>query len=126
MAEPGTVGMLSGKLLEEICNQLTWRIRILIVRNRDDQYTLGDLWPPVRERLEKTSAGDIVRRIATQRSLRNVTSHASPVSLNLSSVEAFNFADSILDLYKHVHCAHCRSRVRGFANPSCSCKATKL
>lgn len=125
-AEPTSVGILSGKLLEEICNQLTWRMSIPIARNRDDRYTLGDLWPPVRQRLAGTNADSIVRAIATQRGIRNVSSHAEAISVNLSSAEASSFAKAVLELYGHVHCIKCRSWIKGSVSPSCSCGAVEL
>jgi hypothetical protein len=122
-AEPGTVGLLTGKLLEEICNQLTWRIQLPVIRNRDDRYTLGDLWPPVYLRLQDSPADSAIRRVGAQRGLRNLTAHASPISLNLSSAEASSFANAVLELYGHVRCAQCRSWIKGSNHPSCTCGA---
>ena len=125
-AEPISIGLLAGKLLEEICNQLTWRIGIPIVRNRDDRYTLGNLWPVVHQRLLGTRADRSIRSLATQRGLRNVSAHAEAISLTLSSAEATDFAKSVLELYAHVRCSNCRGWIKGATAPSCTCQLLSL
>jgi hypothetical protein len=124
--EPRTIGALSGQLLESICDQLTRKLRIPIPRRDGDRYTLGDLWPAVRTRLDGTAAEPVVQRVASFRALRNLTVHADRASMNLSADDARRFAESVLNLFDALHCASCGSWVRGERTPRCTCGAVAI
>jgi AAA domain len=125
-SEPRTVGAIAGQLLEVICDQLTRRIHLLVARTNDDRYTLGDLWPVVRDWLKGTEADTAVRSIAGHRYLRNLVIHADMASLGLSLRDARSFGEAVLSLYSLVRCAKCGSWIRGQRSPKCSCEALKL
>lgn len=120
IAEPRTVAVLAGQLLESICNQLSWRLSLKITRREGDRYTLGDLWPPVQQRLAGTTADQAIRRVASFSKLRNLTSHATTESLSLSSSDASGYAHAVLALLESVRCTNCRSWLRSKSG-QCTC-----
>ena len=125
--EPRTVGTLAGQLLEFTSDQLTKRMRLSVPRATNDRYELGDLWPVVRDRLSETSLDAPVRTIASHRHLRNITTHADPLSWGLSLRDATEFADAVLALYAGVKCSNCGGWVkRQGSNWRCSCGSTTL
>jgi len=89
-AEPRTVGVLAGQLLEVICSQLSWRLSLQVTRREDDRYTLGDLWPAVQQRLTGTTAGPTVKQVSTFMKFRNLTAHATADSLGITSSDALS------------------------------------
>lgn len=125
--EPRTIGVLAGQLLEVISDQVTKRMHLSVTRTANDQYTLGDLWPAVRERLSGTRVGEYIRRIASHRHLRNLTSHADSLSWGLSSRDATDFAAAVLALYAGVKCSKCGGWLRQRdSNWQCSCGSIRL
>ena len=125
-AEPRTIAALAGQMLEVVCDQITRKLRVPVPRRDGDRYTLGDLWPPVAQRLASTTAAPVVTRIAADKGLRNLTAHADPLSLGLSSTDAVRFGRAVLDLFAALHCPQCGSWIRGDARASCSCGHLKL
>ncbi|TDC08844.1 hypothetical protein E1267_09070 [Nonomuraea longispora] len=125
--EPRVVGAIAGQLLESICDQLSWRLQLKIARKKGDRYTLGDLWPAVKERLENSRVNALAQKISTHRGMRNLTVHADPLSMGLSTADAQSFAQAIIDLYGHVRCGSCSGWiVGGSRSASCSCGTTTI
>jgi hypothetical protein len=126
-AEPRTIGALAGQLLEAVCDQLTKRLRLKIARKQSNDYTLGDLWPAVREWLSGSIAENIAKDIAMHKYMRNITVHADSASQGISLRDARNFANSVLSLYSLVRCNKCASWIRGSqSHPACPCGALKF
>jgi hypothetical protein len=98
----------SGRLLEVICNVLSWTLSISIVRKKDDLYTLGDLWPGIVKVLRKTNIKDSCTAVDTWIGLRNmVGAHYNEWAHSLSLDEATYFGQAVLNLLESVRCAEC-------------------
>jgi AAA domain len=121
--EPRTIGALAGQLLEVICDQLTRRLHLKVARTSNDEYTLGVLWPAVREWLSFTTRADIAQQITTHRYLRNLTVHADISSFGLSLRDARAAANAVLALYRLVRCDICGSWIKGQKQLTCTCGA---
>lgn len=124
--QPRSIGALAGQLLETICDRVTRKLRLQVHRNDDDRYTLGDLWPPLQQRLVDTPAQGEVRKIAAHKVIRNLTVHPDPQSWNLSLADAQAFASAVLTLYRRLRCPTCNSWVSGGKHPRCSCGLVEL
>lgn len=64
--------MDAGRLLENVCDTLSWTLGVSLTRRRDDRYTIGDLWPPVRKALRKTPVRPTTDEIDRYLHLRNL------------------------------------------------------
>ena len=99
---------VAGLVLEEACQELSWRILISVLRRRGDRYSLGDLWPGIRKILSKTSAASAAGRVDQWWHLRNlVGAHYNEWSVNLSLHEAKPFGESGGDLVEATRCPDC-------------------
>ena len=124
--QPRTIGALAGQLLEMICDRATVKLRLPVRRNDGDRYTMGDLWPPLQQRLAGTAAQGEVRAIATHKAIRNLTVHSDPLSWNLSLADAQAFAKATLSLYSRLRCTACRSWAGEGKQARCSCGSLTL
>lgn len=121
VGEPRSVAAAAGQLLELACDRLTLSMRLEVPRQ--EKYTLGELWPVVRKRLEGTTAESAAQRVAAHNFLRNLTVHPDPRSWGLTRADARAFAKAVLDLVDHVRCTSCGWLPR---MGSCRCGAVTL
>ena len=63
-----------GLLLEEICQELSWRVQASVTRREGDRYTLGDLWPGVVRAFRATSLKALLSEIDMGGSHHNIQS----------------------------------------------------
>jgi len=104
-------------LLEKICFELSWRLEIAVVKKKDDQYTLGDLWPGIYEELKKTNLNDISTEIDKMLNLRE---------------KSIEFARVILRLSDNTYCKDCGHWIRNIKydnkciGKSCRCGTLNL
>lgn len=97
-AAPDVICALSGRLLEELSDQLSVEHRTSVKRNKRDLYTLEDTWSQVSKELKPTLP-DIVAAVNRWRPLRNlVGAHYNEWAQSLTLGEARAFAHSVLDL----------------------------
>jgi hypothetical protein len=128
-AEPSTICAEAGRLLELICDRLSWTLPVTLTRRRDDLYTLGDLWQPVSSALISTTAREQTEEAQRWRSLRNqVGAHFNEWADSLSVSDARRFASSVISLLGCVYCmAGCETWIRRVGSGwSCKCGATRL
>lgn len=122
--DPATICGVAGRALEELCDNLSWRLRVSVQRQHQDKYTLGDLWPGVRKALRRTSADDAAERVGGTAYLRNVAgAHFNEWAQSLSLTEATAFGSAVIDLVEATFCRSCGSWVslgKG-ANAACQC-----
>lgn len=127
--DPSAICALAGRLLEQICDILSWSIPVRVQRRRDDRYTLEDLWPGVASALQKTSAADCIRRVEGLRHLRNlVGAHHNEWAQTVTLSEAERFAAAVLELLDYVWCSKCKAWVQYVDRKTvrCPCATTEL
>ncbi len=127
--DPAAICALAGRLLEQICDVLSWTIPVRVQRRRDDRYTLEDLWPGVKSALRNSSVAPSIQQTEGLRHLRNlVGAHHNEWAQTVTLSEANRFAAAVLDLFGHTWCSVCTGWIQ-FAGQGvlrCSCGATEL
>jgi ABC-type branched-subunit amino acid transport system ATPase component len=127
--DPATICGVAGRALEELCDNLSWRLRVSVQRQPQDKYTLGDLWPGVRKALRRTSADDAAERVGGTVYLRNVAgAHFNEWAQSLSLTEATAFGSAVIKLLEATFCRSCGSWVslgKG-TNAACVCGTLKV
>jgi hypothetical protein len=118
----------AGVTLEEVCQQLSWRLPVEVVRDKRDQYMLGALWPPVAARMREMGGGDLVAAVDRSRKLRNlVGAHYVEWAQSLSDAEARDFGNAVVAFVDAVKCPQCGGWIRRKgAGYACGCGATRL
>ena len=127
--DPAAVCALAGRLLEQICDVLSWTIPVRVQRRRDDRYTLEDLWPGVKSALCDSEAAAAIQQTEGLRHLRNlVGAHHNEWALSVTLSEANRFAAAVLDLFGHTWCSACTGWVQhaGHGVLRCGCGNTEL
>lgn len=113
----------TGILLEEVCQELSWRLGSSISRRQGDRYTLGDLWPGVAKALSplgfKENISDINRRIE----IRNLLGgHFNDYADSIAWSDVQALAEDILAIYEAVYCGSCDDWIaKRDAGVSCRC-----
>jgi hypothetical protein len=106
-----TIAASSGRVLEELCDNLSITLATKIARRPNDRYTIGDLWPGVASALRKY--GTPAMKQATEGlagfvDLRNlVGSHYNEFAASLSSKEALEFGLLTLNVWASSKCPVC-------------------
>jgi recombinational DNA repair ATPase RecF len=127
--EPTTICGVAGRALEELCDNLSWRLQVSVRRQPQDRYSLGDLWPGVRKSLKKTSLAEITERVENLLFLRNAAgAHFNEWAETLSLKEATSFAMSVVELLEGTFCRQCSAWVsqRNEGKTSCPCGSLNL
>ena len=122
--DPTTICGVAGRALEELCDNLSWRLQVSVRRQPQDKYSLGDLWPGVRKSLKKTSLAEITERVENLLFLRNAAgAHFNEWAETLSLKEATSFAMSVVELLDGTFCRQCSTWVsqRNEGKMSCTC-----
>jgi hypothetical protein len=128
--DPSAVALHAGRLLEQLCHELSWTLPVSVTRRRDDRYTLGDLWPSVYKRLKTTNAFEAADEVERYIHLRNLLgAHVNEWAQSASLGETSRFGQAVLDLLLAIQCAQCGRWVE--ASPEahtyvCRCGATRL
>ncbi|MDV7197409.1 AAA family ATPase [Rhodococcus kroppenstedtii] len=127
--DPAAVSALAGRLLEQICDVLSWTIPIRVQRRYRDRYTLEDLWPGVESALRNSSINSLIQRTGGSRHLRNlVGAHHNEWARTVTAGEADQFASAVLELFRCSWCDTCagwvQSAGQGFLR--CSCGAIEI
>lgn len=115
----------TGLLLEQICQELSWRFEISIHRKEGDRYTLGDLWQGVEKRLRKSALAEAVSSVHKRLIIRNLLgAHYNSWAEEIPWSEVEALANAALTIYERTHCASCGSWVG--KNDLCKCGRLKL
>lgn len=103
----------SGRLLEQICDQLSMEMRTSVSRAIGDKYTLGDLWPGIAKVLGRSELKDTVSELNDSVPLRNlVGAHYNAWAEALPWTDAKRFAELVLQLHVRTYCQQCRRWLR--------------
>lgn len=94
----------AGYLIEYICENLSWILRISIQRKYGDKYTIGDLWPGIYKICKKSAKKELFDNLNDLIMLRNLVGcHYNEWAMTLSQSEARDFGQAVLDVYKVVY-----------------------
>ena len=101
----------AGLMLEKICQNLSIDLAISIHRQRDDKYTIGNLWPGLFKIMKASpELKTIVERINESLYIRNLLgSHYNEWAISLSDQEIREFAFNVQKLYDYTFCKKCLS-----------------
>jgi hypothetical protein len=123
---PHVVSAVAGRVLEQLCDRMSWTIPISVQRRRQDAYTLGDLWPGVLKTLKKTTCRDAALDVDRWVHLRNAAgAHYNEWAESLSWGDAEKFGLAVLALLSGLRCASCGQWVdRAGRAYECRCGAT--
>ncbi|MFJ9961193.1 AAA family ATPase [Streptomyces avermitilis] len=127
--DPFAVCGLAGRLLEQMCDRMSWVIPVSVKRKRGDAYTLADTWSGTLKELKRTSCATDVASVDRWIHLRNLAgAHYNEWAEGLSWDEAEAFGYSVLDLYSRLRCRNCHQWVAKVAAYSyvCRCTATRI
>lgn len=113
----------AGLLLEQVCQNLSWRLPISVTRRQEDKYTLGDLWPGLLKVLKRTSVVEQAVEVDRWIHLRNLAgAHFNEWAQSVSRYEATEIGSSSLNLYSATHCSVCHRWIEQNGNEwSCRC-----
>jgi recombinational DNA repair ATPase RecF len=128
-SDTAAISALSGRLLEQISDRLSWTFRTSVRRTWGDRYTLADTWPGVSTKLSRSSAKQTLKDLERWKHLRNLKgAHHNEWAEALSLSEARSFADSVLNLTNEVFCPKCRSWIAGndATGYKCACGNIKV
>lgn len=126
--DPRMTAGATGILLEEISQELSWRIEASVTRREGDRYTLGDLWPGVSKVLRSTSLRDTVRAIDRGLDIRNLLgAHYNSWADSISWNDVKILATDSLAVYESTYCGACADWVKKTGKTfTCRCNNTTL
>ena len=108
IGEPSSICSAAGRLLEQACDQLSWRVNASVTRRRGDKYTLGDLWTSIYKVFRRTSLREVCSSIESTYALRNLAgAHYNEWADALSLTETLRFGREVLTFVRAVWCAEC-------------------
>lgn len=126
--DPMLIAAGAGRLLEQASSELSWRLRTKIERRRDDKYSLGDLWPPVKTALtsfRNQRMDTVCSAVDSTYYLRNqLGAHHNEWTDSFSLEEAVGFGKNVLAFYDMVYCSDCSSWIEknSQGRTHCLCK----
>ncbi|MFB6838850.1 AAA family ATPase [Streptomyces sp. NPDC056361] len=122
-SDPFAVCGVAGRLLEQICDRLSWTVPISVKRKREDAYTLADMWPGIKKELKNTTCAEVITQVDRWSHLRNaIGAHYNEWAEGVTWLEAEAFGKSVLDFYQQVHCASCGQWVERTGTKQYSCR----
>ncbi len=122
-----SIAMESGRLLENVCDTLSWTFEVSIRRKQGDRYTLGQLWPPVRKVLRKTSLSDLADSIDVHLHLRNLLgAHYNQWAEGTSLAETRRLGEGVISLFFAVYCTDCQHWISAVGSDAWSCRCSAL
>ena len=108
IGEPASICSAAGRLLEQACDQLSWRVQASVTRRRGDKYTLGDLWTAIYRVFRRTSLREVCSSIESTYALRNLAgAHYNEWANALSLSETLDFGREVLAFVRDVWCVDC-------------------
>jgi AAA domain len=122
-SSPSVVAGQAGRLLEAICDRLSWTLPVAVLRTRTDRYDLGALWPPLLKKLRGSSIADLLEPVARSLYLRNMLgAHYNEFAESVSDQEADDFGRAVLSLWDSVWCSNCGQWIELHSEGKCGCR----
>lgn len=115
-----------GILMEQIAQELSWRLQVRVIRKREDKYTLADLWNGVRSALKKTELRDVCDDIDKRLVLRNMLgAHYNAWAASVPWNDIQFLGQKSKDLYQAVHCNECGGWIAILSSYHMACQCGK-
>lgn len=122
-SSPSVIAGQAGRLLETICDRLSWTLPVAVVRNKTDRYDLGALWPPVLKKLKASSIAGVLEPVASSLYLRNlIGAHYNEFAESVPDQAADQFGTAVLSLWDSVWCSTCGQWVERKSQGACQCR----
>ncbi|MER5927685.1 AAA family ATPase [Streptomyces mirabilis] len=126
-SDPFMVCGVAGRLLEQICDRLSWTLPSGVKRKRGDAYTLHDMWPGIMKELKGTSCAHLLAKVDTWVHLRNAAgAHYNEWAEGIAWVEAESFGFAVLELYGQVRCDSCKQWVERAEGKRFACRCSSI
>jgi energy-coupling factor transporter ATP-binding protein EcfA2 len=108
----------SGFLLEYICEELSYILKLKLPRERGGKYTLSPLWTTLKShRIANTSLKSTLDKIDRTISLRNLLGcHYNSWADTIPNMEVQEFGNNVLEFYSKVYCQDCKSWIKSIFN----------
>ncbi|OZC89852.1 hypothetical protein CH254_10045 [Rhodococcus sp. 06-412-2C] len=117
----------AGIMLEQISDELSWRLGASVTRRRNDSYTLSDTWSGVSSKLKKSQLFNVCVRIEKRIIIRNLLgAHYNSWSESISWLDVQSLAFDVIELHSRVKCQVCGSWISGSRPSPLLCSCTKL
>ncbi|WP_158575912.1 AAA family ATPase [Streptomyces corynorhini] len=127
LSDPFVVCGVAGRLLEQICDHLSWTLPSSVKRKRGDAYTLHDMWPGIMKELKGTSCAHLLAKVDTWVHLRNAAgAHYNEWAEGVTWVEAESFGLAVLELYGQVRCDSCKQWVERAEGKRFACRCSGI
>jgi recombinational DNA repair ATPase RecF len=121
--EVRAIAASAGLLLEQICSELSWRLRTSVIRREGDRYTLADTWSGVEKRLKSTELKEIVLSIGLRLHTRNfLGAHYNAWADSISEIDTLVFGRDVKSFYESVFCPSCMNWVSGERGGPLTCR----
>lgn len=115
----------SGLLFEKICQNLSIELGTSIQRKKNDQYTIGDLWPGIIKYFKKSDLNNITIEIDKLLHIRNLLgAHYNEWAISLSNEEVLRFANCVNQFYLKTFCEDCHNWIN--KSDRCICGKLKM
>lgn len=104
----------AGRALEHLADELSKSLEVLVVRKERENYTIGDLWPPVRDLLRESSFwDDQMEKLERAQFLRNrLGSHYASWGDGISDAEVADAARLVRHAWDVLSCSQCGKVVK--------------
>jgi hypothetical protein len=106
----------AGRALEHLADELSKTLKVAVVRREREDYTIGDLWPPVKERLRKSGNrfwDSQMDNLERAQFLRNkLGSHYAPWGDGISDFEVADSAGLVRHAWELLSCDQCGKVVK--------------
>jgi AAA domain len=104
----------AGRAMEHLADELSKSLRVSVVRKEREDYNIGDLWPPIRNLLRRSSFwDDQMERLERAQFLRNkLGSHYAPWGDGISDSEVAEAARLVRHAWELLACDQCGKVVR--------------
>jgi len=133
-ANPRDKSIKAGRLLEELLQNMCTNLWVNVRFNLSGKYTIDPLWSAFYSAAKKfdrfySLTKQHLGTIEKTRNIRNwAGAHWNSWAMNLTSQEAQEFCDAVIDLRKCVYCEHCKEFIKRIndIDDLWSCKCEKL
>jgi hypothetical protein len=104
----------AGRALEHLADELSKSLKVSVVRKEQEDYTIGDLWPPVRNLLRGSDFwDDQMEKLERAQFLRNkLGSHYAPWGDGISDSEVADAAQLVRHAWELLACDQCGKVVK--------------
>jgi hypothetical protein len=104
----------AGRALEHLADELSKSLKVSVVRKEQEDYTIGDLWPPVRNLLRGSAFwDDQMEKLERAQFLRNkLGSHYAPWGDGISDSEVADAAQLVRHAWELLACDQCGKVVK--------------